>query len=296
MELQSISKPATETAAAAKLVGVETRSVSPGFLGSLGAKPPQKRVFGKEQRPLSQRRGFETVLGDVDERTRVTVPKETPWRMICSLEIEAPLGNFVGTGWFVGPATLVTAGHCVFDSAQMGGWAKRITITPGRDDENKPFGSIVSEKFSTVDKWKNEQNPDFDMAAIHLDKATGEQLGWFAVGALTDDELTGYMVNISGYPAEPGGGVQQWWSKNRIRQVRPRRIFYDVDTSGGQSGAPVYVYENENSPPIVVGIHAYGIGGTPGDIPLRVNSAPRIIPEVVAQIQKWIDLDKPKAA
>jgi V8-like Glu-specific endopeptidase len=100
------------------------------------------------------------------------------------------------------------------------------------------------------------------------------------------------MVNVSGYPGQPGDGTQQWWAKNRIREVTPRRIFYDADTSGGQSGAPVYIIESVGAPPTVVGIHAYGVGGTPQSIPLQVNSAPRIIPEVVEQIEIWIDQDK----
>jgi glutamyl endopeptidase len=44
--------------------------------------------------------------------------------------------------------------------------------------------------------------------------------------------------------------------------------------------------------PTVVGIHAYGVGGTPQSMPLQVNSAPRIIPEVVTQIEAWIGQDK----
>jgi glutamyl endopeptidase len=295
MDLKWISKPATEATTVPKPLGVTTRNVSGGFAGDFKTTAPKKRVVGKQQERL-RRTGIETVLHDVDERTRVTDVQIAPWRMICCLEIESSFGGIMGTGWFAGPRTLITAGHCVYDTAQMGGWAKSITITPGRDDQNKPFDSIVSEKFSTLDKWQGEQNPDFDIAAIHIDKPVGDDLGWFSVGALTDAELPGYMVNISGYPFDKGAGVQQWWAKNRIMQVRPRRIFYDVDTAGGQSGAPVFIYESETAPPIVVGVHAYGIGGTPDDIPIRVNSAPRIIPEVIVQIQKWIDQDKSQVA
>jgi glutamyl endopeptidase len=251
-------------------------------------------VVGKSDRPLRPSDegglGLETVLG-LDERSRILETEQAPWRMVCALEIEGPWGAFVGTGWFAGPRTLVTAGHCVYDRNQMGGWADKITVAPGRDGDEKPFGSFEADRFSTVDQWTQSQNPDFDIAAIHLARPLGEEHGWFAVGALTDEELKGYLVNVSGYPAEPGGGAQQWWARNRIREVTPRRIFYDVDTSGGQSGGPAYVYEREGVPPLVVGIHAYGVGGTPGSIPMRVNSAPRIIPEVVQQIQAWVAED-----
>ena len=185
----------------------------------------------------------------------------------------------------------------MFDSQQMGGWAESIEIIPGRDgDEPAAFGTYTSTKFSSVDRCVDTRDPYFDIGAIHLQESVGDKTGWFGVGALTDEQLPNSMVNVSGYPAVPGGGRQQWWAMNRVRAVTPRRIFYDVDTSGGQSGGPVYRYEREGAEPTVIGIHAYGVGGTPEDIKLEVNSAPRMIPEVVEQIRAWVEADAPQEA
>lgn len=251
-------------------------------------------VFGKSEQPLQPGTGLLSVIG-ADERKRIRDTEQSPFRMVCALRINAPWGDFVGTGWFAGPRTIVTAGHCVVDRANMGGWADRIVVTPAQDGDEPPaLGSHTATRFSTVDRWEDARDPDFDIGAIHLDEPVGETVGWFGVGALTDDALLKSLVNVSGYPASPGGGVQQWWAKNRIGAVTPRRIFYDVDTSGGQSGGPVYIYERESmADPIVVGIHAYGVGGTPNEIKLEVNSAPRIIPEVVEQIRNWVEADEP---
>ena len=38
-------------------------------------------------------------------------------------------------------------------------------------------------------------------------------------------------------------------------------------------------------------IHAYGTGGTPAGFGITANSAPRIIPEVLDQIEAWIAAD-----
>ena len=179
----------------------------------------------------------------------------------------------------------------MFDRSQMGGWANSIKLMPGRDGTEKPFGTVTSTRFSTTDVWLNDQNADFDIAAIHLDTPVGEERGWFQIASLEDDVLQGFMVNVSGYPGDRGGGTEQWWARNRIRAVTQRRIFYDVDTFGGQSGGPAFIIEQEGAPPVVVGIHAYGTGGTPASIPFTVNSAPRIIPEVVEKVQEWIDQD-----
>ena len=289
MQLKSVTAPKN---AGQEAGSIPTKEVL--LRASSAARPSSKDarkrlVHGKGDRlPVSPRGGFtiESIIG-ADERTRIRETDEAPWRMVCGLEIASPGGNFIGTGWFAGPRTLITAGHCVYDKGQMDGWATSIVISPGRDGSEQPFGPVTSTRFATVNRWLEDQDADFDVAAIHLDDPLGDELGWFGVASLPEDELLDSFVNVSGYPGDKGG-TQQWWARNRIRAVTPRRIFYDVDTFGGQSGGPAYILREEAGDPIVVGIHAYGVGGTPASIKLEVNSAPRIIPEVAEQVEAWI--------
>ena len=54
------------------------------------------------------------VIG-TDEREQITQTDQYLWRAIASLRITARDGShWIGTGWFISPRTLVTAGHCVF--------------------------------------------------------------------------------------------------------------------------------------------------------------------------------------
>jgi glutamyl endopeptidase len=239
---------------------------------------------------------FETVIG-VDERVRILDTDLAPWRMICSLHMHGENGpGAIGTGWFIGPKTLLTAGHCVYSSQFFSGWATSIAVIPGLNGSGpgpraRPFGSITSTRFSSVDRWKENEDADFDIGCIHLDDRVGDKTGWFTLAALTSEELAGFLVNVSGYPADRGRGFEQYHHRNRILRVTDRRIFYEVDTYGGQSGAPVWVHETENGPPIAVGIHAYGVGGTPAALGITANSAPRIIPEVLTQVREWLAQD-----
>ncbi len=293
-KLKSISRSSSATESAVPSFeripsAVKTRAVNAPQ--DITASSRRRLVMGKGSLFSTQHGGpigMESVLG-LDERTRIVSTTTAPWKFVCALDIDAPLGRFIGTAWAVAPRTLITAGHCVFDATQMGGWAREIAVTPGQDREIKPFGTRKVVKFSTTELWHQNQDPDFDIAALHLDEPLFAEGECFQVGAFPDAELKGFLVNVSGYPGTPGNGQEQWWAKNRVREVSARRIFYDVDTSGGQSGGPAYIFQEENGPPVVVGIHAYGVGGTPASIAMQVNSAPRIIPEVVERIQGWID-------
>jgi len=290
-DVRSVSKPATES-----VVAPLREVATPTSQDAVSQKTASKRrlVTGYSSTPLlpANTGPFESVIG-VDERTQILDTDDAPWRMICALDITAPWGNFIGTGWFVGPRTIITAGHCVFDPNQMGGWASKIVVSPGRVGPDLEHGSFTCTRFSTTDKWRTAQDPDFDMAAIHIEAgdAWPAAKGWFGIASLPDEKLLSAMVNVSGYPGDRGNGTEQWWARNRVRAVTPRRIFYDVDTMGGQSGAPAYIVANPGAPPVVVGIHAYGIGGTPADIKMELNSAPRIIPEVADLIKGWIAAD-----
>jgi V8-like Glu-specific endopeptidase len=296
MKLKSVRKPdpAFELRAAA---APPQRRATHGFAG---ADPGERSrsldylvVKGRSDVPLvppGGRRGLESILG-VDDRVRVLDTELPPWRMICALSLRGAMGSAIGTGWLVGPRTILTAGHCVYSTDFFGGWASAIEVSPGRNAATFPYGTIASRSFSSLDRWVEQQEPDFDIGCIHLEEAIGRQTGWFQVGTLPPEELERYLVNVSGYPGDRGGGTEQYHHRNRILHVSERRVFYDVDTYGGQSGAPVWIHETEDAPPLAIAIHAYGTGATPGNVPLPANSAPRIIPEVFEQIEAWVEQD-----
>jgi V8-like Glu-specific endopeptidase len=307
IELKAMAKPqpspfegAAEAVASAPVsdsVALTERIVLNGAAGSAS----QERSRALDDVAVKGRRGpisspFESVLG-IDERVRILDTDLSPWRMICALRMRGATGaGAIGTGWFIGPKTLLTAGHCVHSKLFFNGWAQTIEVIPGMNSEGagsrrRPFGSVTAHRFSSVDRWIEKEDADFDIGCIHLEEPLGDKTGWFTLAALTSQELPGFLVNVSGYPADRGRGAEQYHHRNRILQVTDRRIFYEVDTAGGQSGAPVWVHETENGPPIAVGIHAYGIGGTPAALGIAANSAPRIIPEVLVQVQEWLKQD-----
>jgi glutamyl endopeptidase len=244
-------------------------------------------------RRLRRRRVIETEFEF--DRIPIIGSERDPWRMICSLEILSPITRAFGTGWFVGPSTLVTAGHCVFDKA-MGGKAFQIIVYPGRYDimdkvfpypkDPKFTKPIVSTRFQAAPGWEDSQSPNLDYAVIQLDEAVGDETGWFSVALKADSTLQDHLINIAGYPADKNDGRVQYFDSDKIERVTEQRFFYKADTSGGQSGSPVWIQATLNSVPEVVGIHTNGEDrrsfGASG------NSARRIDTEVFKNITQWI--------
>ena len=221
-----------------------------------------------------------TVHG-VDNRVRITNTADYPWRAHASLLITAADNSqWIGTGWFIGPHTLITAGHVVHikNSGVAGrdGWVKRIQVMPGRNGSSMPFGSVTSTRFRSVSGWTSSGDENFDYGAILLPTELGNTTGWFGFGVYSDADLTASVGNISGYPGDQPAGTQ-WYDARRIASVNSRKVYYDIDTFGGQSGSAVY--RIVNGARYGVAIHAYGGAVT--------NSGTRIITAVYNNLVAW---------
>lgn len=250
-----------------------------------GAPPPPPG-----RRRINPDTGLETVIGP-DERQPVTDTDRDPWRRICQLDLKGPGGTFKGTGWFAGPASVITAGHCLHYRPFFGGWAQEIVVAPGRHLETRPFGTAACQRFSVLSPWFEGENADYDIGCIHLDLPLGAATGHFAVAVADDARLKGAWVNVAGYPTDRDLARVAYHHANRILALTPRRMFYEIDTASGQSGGPVWQQDDAAAAPVCVGVHAYGVPGTPADLHIRANSAPRFDPDIAAIIAGWVAAD-----
>lgn len=224
----------------------------------------------------------ETVLG-ADDRIRITNTGDLPWRMNASLVITARDGSsWIGTGWFISPKVLITAGHCVFikNSGVAGrdGWVQKITVIPGRNGTTMPYGQAASTSFRSVTNWTGSGDPNYDYGAIILNTPLGNQTGWYGFGNYSDADLVDKSANISGYPGDKPSGTQ-WYHAGKITAVNSKKVYYTTDTAGGQSGSAVYRIINGGR--YAVAIHAYGSGGGP------TNSGTRIVKPVYDNLVAW---------
>jgi V8-like Glu-specific endopeptidase len=216
-----------------------------------------------------------------DDRVKITNTASMPWRMNASLLITAADNStWIGTGWFIGPHTLMTAGHCVYikNSGVPGrdGWVRRIQVMPGRNGSTLPYGSVTSSSFRSVTAWTQNGDQNYDYGAIIIPTQLGNTVGWYGFGAWPDADLLAATGNIAGYPGDKPSGTL-WYDSRRIASVNSLKVYYDIDTAGGQSGAAVY--RIISGARYGMAIHAYGGAVT--------NSGTRITSAVYNNMVAW---------
>ena len=223
----------------------------------------------------------ETVI-DADERRQVTDTTVYPYRAIVSLVMTFPTATAICTGFFIDADTLATAGHCVY-AADWGGWATQIVAYPGRDGSSAPYGYAYATYIFATAGWTVNGDHRYDYGAIKLNTALGNTVGWLGYGVKLDENVVKKNVRIFGYPADKPEGTM-WGTRRDIKGVEERKLYYKIDTFGGQSGSPVYGKLSNTCQPCAFGIHAYGIGIEPYP---GSNSGTRVSDGVFANLAYW---------
>ena len=220
---------------------------------------------------------LEVIIG-TDDRVRISQTTDLPWRRICALRIQFPSGaTYRGTGFLIGPRAVATAGHCVYLHNQ-GGWARRIEVIPGCNGSTRPFGQVESTAFRSVGGWVSGRKPESDYGCVVLPPNAfgGRNLGSFGFAAFDPQALLAQPAVVAGFPGDKPF-AEMWGMARLLKTVSAKTLAYDIDTVGGQSGAPVYVKRNGQR--YVVGIHNYG--ATSG------NSATRVTQDVYQRLLGW---------
>lgn len=248
-------------------------------------------TFGRREAPSAPKQPNATATSASNAADRSPVPDVTdsPWRKVCDLLITAADGTpHSGTAWFISPRTLVTAGHCIFvsnEGSPAHGMVSSILVMPARNGETSasqsPFGwvEVPQQNLRVHPRWSGNRDVGFDYGAIILPSSApplGQQVGFFGFGHFLDQDLSGSAPVLTGYPDDVPEGTQ-WFERNLIKQVTPTNIFYDIFTSRGQSGSPVFFRNNNRD--IACAIH--NVGAAP------FNSGVRINPNVIAQLNAW---------
>ena len=228
-----------------------------------------------------------SIIPPEDERERILDTTISPYRKVAHLEMNfGEHGVDTCTGWFIGPLTVITAGHCLFDREYMS-WSEQVKVIPARDETDEPLGfemviANANNVFSTKG-WVDYGYADYDLGAIILpDSTLGNLSGWFNFGYFSNNYLSLLEnLTLTGYPHDKDPEYSMWTSIGNLTHIDNQMVLYDMDTYHGQSGSPIYFASDSTF--TTIAIHAYGYPCLGEDS----NCGPKINKSVADLFELW---------
>lgn len=240
-----------------------------------------------------------SVIG-TDGRIRVTTTGVYPWRTVVRLLVRWTPSGGVGvcSGALISHYHVLTAGHCVYDYGGTNDWAYSIQVFPGLDDDDMPYNYAWATRYRSYTGWTGSGLTEHDWAVIALDRSVGSYTGW--MGRQTDNPTSSIytgILNTAGYPGTPNGTATcptwancQYWDSDDGYDASEYNHWYWMDTSGGQSGGPVWRYLSDTEERFILTTHTCGTGGC--GVPSHgVNYGTRLNADKFDRIPTWISAD-----
>ena len=189
-----------------------------------------------------------------------------------------------GSGLLIGNKYGLTARHCFLRSDAQGNTkeeAKSGEFLLGATNHS-------TLKKTALKKWKLHES--LDVAVFEVDRPIGEDLGWASLRELTNSEVmeAPFEISVAGYPAYKRflsyytrQEKDMFTMRGPVLKIIKDSIYYDVDTSGGQSGSGITRFENNT-------LESYGVHTNGTKNPVEGNEGVRIDGDLLSFIEKFI--------
>ncbi|UCD28077.1 MAG: hypothetical protein JSV03_13415 [Planctomycetota bacterium] len=217
-------------------------SAEAGGLGSIpmGKYPRSAKIIGQ------------------DDRVRITDTTAYPWCTIGLVlsEVETAEGTLVyaGTGTMIGTKTVLTCAHNIVDDQE---WVDKVTFIPGKNGDSEPYGQLSAVKLCAPEKfWQNEE--DYDIAMMVLDKPIGNTTDYMRIEVESKELFEDAKLNTAGYAGDIDQCENLYRAFGYANGMLLGLIKHDMDSSYGQSGSPVWIYDSSMGIRSLVAVHVIG--------------------------------------
>lgn len=184
----------------------------------------------------------ERILKNIDRRKNLDENNKNN-NPIIKLFIKINDEDFLGTGFFISNKHILTAAHCVTN----GNLREESTSIVAVDYKNKKIyysnKIFIHQRFSL--------NINFDISIIEIKEEYNGAL--WELDSTSFDKHENDTIYVSGYPGEYFDN-EIYYHNGKDIKIKDYQIEYNIDTTPGQSGSPIYYYDARNNPNII-GIH-----------------------------------------
>jgi len=158
------------------------------------------------------------------------------------------------------------------------------------------YGEANSVNLRSYSGWTEDENFDYDMGLVTLDRNIGNYTSWFQYGY--DNNLSsGTLVNVAGYPSDrfDSDGDNRWDNYDMVLQsgdITSTQTLTlrstELDIGSGNSGGPLWIYRPSTEERIIYGVVSNSTSLS--DVP-AYNEFTRITSTRFSDLQNWISED-----
>jgi V8-like Glu-specific endopeptidase len=229
-----------------------------------------------------------------DNRTSIDESKAVvyPFNTIGFLTVNFADGYMRGTGFLVSPYTVLTNAHNVFFTAR-GGWFQSITFAPGQYETEtlqrfnpyltlSPVNAFTNEKYLYYEKLNDtDSSVKYDYAALFFEETF---TGITTFMPLEFNHIPD-RISLVGYPGvvHSKASLGMWRSDGDLATYDDHCLFYEAYTTGGNSGSPVFVYNQQADTYRVIAIHSFAYDGD-----LILSGGPHFNNQNRQLIEQWL--------
>jgi len=251
-----------------------------------GADDPTIEPDGMFDEDPDGQQGAARQVHGADDRVRVGDTTAFPHRTISYISTEFPNGaTYRGTGTVVGPYMVLTNGHVVYN-ADRGGFVAKLSVSPGQwqtsqgADVHRPYGTKDSARVETNQLYTQTRQFENDYAAALMP----EPFDGINTYVPLYFNVSPSFINFAGYPKEvqsESDSRSLWHASGDILTVTSHILRFMADVTGGNSGGPVWTYDQSTNTRRIVGLVAFS-GSS-------YNGGPRLNSDNLDLISGWLN-------
>ncbi|PWY83850.1 hypothetical protein BO94DRAFT_599305 [Aspergillus sclerotioniger CBS 115572] len=184
--------------------------------------------------------------------------------------------EYMGTGWLITKDTVVTAGHCLYDS--NGGYLRSVKVYIGyqgpedtaldRNSCEMRLGKVATIPAEYIKTAHTVHDVGFVLVSDQKLTATAAQIKlqspFIDVEPFqpenTPKSSPGMKLGVVGYPGDIEGGndMYEHWDMTKFDLAESRYLSYQIDTEVGESGSPILREIQGSNRLSPIGVHTDG--------------------------------------